>query len=34
MDDEGEPKEDVFMIGHTKACAEDKVSSIRLRGLT
>ena len=25
MDDEGEPKEDVFMIGHTKACAEDKV---------
>ena len=25
VDDAGEPKEDVFMIGHTKACAEDKV---------
>jgi len=25
MDDAGEPKADVFMIGHTKSCAEDKV---------
>lgn len=28
LDDEGEPKEDVFMIGHTKACAEDKCEEL------
>ena len=32
MDDEGAPKEDVFMIGHTKACAEDKCEELETEG--
>ena len=30
LDDEGAPKEDVFIIGHTRACAEDKCEEIEL----
>jgi hypothetical protein len=30
LDDKGEPKEDVFIIGHTRACAEDKCEEIKL----